>query len=266
MNAFTIDLEDWYQGVDIPFEHWGQYEQRIRIGFDKLMALLEKKKIKATFFVLGKVIEDHPDIIKEIIQEGHEVGCHTYSHPMLYKLNEQMFQTELNLCSDLIANFGISFTGFRAPYFTVDHRNIWVLKTLKDFGFEYDSSIFPGDSKRTGIKNYPKTPHLTDCGLPEFPVSTGKLANFDFGMGGAYFRILPYAIFRKKFDALSKIQPVNFYIHPWELDQHHPKIQLSSRISIPHYWNLNSTLKKLDMLTTDFEFGPINKILHATSN
>jgi hypothetical protein len=73
-------------------------------------------------------------------------------------------------------------------------------------------------------------------------------------------------IFKKKFLELSKIQPVNFYIHPWELDENHPKISMSSRISIPHYLNLNSTFKKLDMLTTDFEFGPINKIMNGTTN
>jgi polysaccharide deacetylase family protein (PEP-CTERM system associated) len=263
MNAFTIDLEDWYQGVDIPFNDWNKYEKRLRIGFDKLIFLLQKKNIKATFFVLGKVIEDHPDIITEIIQEGHEIGCHTYSHPMLYKLDEDMFNVEINKCRDLISQFKTSFTGFRAPYFTVDHRNIWVLNSLKNFGFEYDSSIFPGDSKRTGIKNYIKTPHFTESGLLEFPVSTGKLGGFDFGMGGAYFRILPYAVFKNKFYALSQLQPVNFYIHPWELDPNHPRIKLSSRISIPHYWNLNSTFNKLDMLTTDFEFGPINKILQG---
>jgi polysaccharide deacetylase family protein (PEP-CTERM system associated) len=262
-NAFTIDLEDWYQGIGIPEKEWGAYEKRIRIGFDKLMNLLARHKVKATFFILGKVIEEHPSIIKEIISGGHEVGCHTYSHNLLYEMNPQSFSEELLKCKKAIASLGAAYTGFRAPFFSVDHRSWWTLDILQKEGFQYDSSIYPGDSKRTGIVGYRKDIHLLENKMWEAPVSTFKLTKFDVGLGGAYFRILPYPLFKYKFRQINKTRSGIFYIHPWELDPGHPYLAgLPSRIRLPHYFNLNSTEKKIEKLLHDFEFIPLIDIIN----
>ena len=55
------------------------------LWFYKLLELFQKANVKATYFLLGKTIEDHPQMISEIINEGHEIACHTYSHPFIYK-------------------------------------------------------------------------------------------------------------------------------------------------------------------------------------
>jgi polysaccharide deacetylase family protein (PEP-CTERM system associated) len=257
---FTVDMEDWYQGIGLPQEQWNQYEKRIKIGHDKLLNLFSKHKVKATYFILGKVIEEFPELVKEVQNEGHELACHTYSHPFLYEITPDQFRTELKKCKELIVPFQNGYEGFRAPYFSIDNRNLWALDILKEEGFGYDSSIFPGSTARTGIQGFKKEIHTLENGLQEFPVSNFKVTKFDFGVGGAYFRILPYAYFRKKLASLLKERDAVFYIHPWELDENHPHLKgLGRRIQYTHYYNLKNTEKKLDKLLSDFQFCAPNK-------
>jgi polysaccharide deacetylase family protein (PEP-CTERM system associated) len=262
-NALTVDLEDWYQGINLPFETWGQYECRIQIGVDKILELLQKHNTKATFFTLGKVIDDHPQLVKTLINEGHEIGCHTYSHPALYNITPQIFDEELTKCEQALSKLtDQKFLGFRAPYFSIDKRSLWALDILQKHGYLYDSSIYPGDNLRTGIPGYQKKPHTLENGLIEIPMTTIKVTKFDCGLGGAYFRILPYKYFCKKLQAMnaSGING-NFYLHPWELDPQHPKLTtLPSRIRLPHYFNLKSTYTKLDLLLRDFQFGTMESV------
>ena len=134
---------------------------------------------------------------------------------------------------------------------------------LKEEGFSYDSSIFPGSTVRTGIQGFRKDIHTLDNGLKEFPISNFKVTKFDFGVGGAYFRILPYVYFRKKLKSLLKERPAVFYIHPWELDQNHPYVKgLGKRIQYTHYYNLKNTEKKLDKLLSDFQFCTLNQLIN----
>ena len=261
--CFTVDMEDWYHGIGLPVNQWDQYEKRIKIGHDKLLQLLSKHQVKATYFILGKVIEEFPELIAEVKREGHELACHTYSHPFLYQINSVEFKRELKTCKELIAPFQDGYAGFRAPYFSIDTRNLWTLDILKEEGFSYDSSIFPGSTVRTGIQGFRKDIHTLDNGLKEFPISNFKVTKFDFGVGGAYFRILPYVYFRKKLKSLLIERPAVFYIHPWELDENHPYIKgLGKRIQYTHYHNLKNTEKKLDKLLSDFQFCTLNQIIN----
>ncbi|MFL5774279.1 MAG: polysaccharide deacetylase family protein [Flavisolibacter sp.] len=258
---FTIDMEDWYQGIGLAQEEWKGYEKRVKIGHDKLLNLLSKHNVKATYFILGRVIEEFPELISEVQREGHELACHTYSHPFLYEINPGQFRAELKKCKELISPFQNGYKGFRAPYFSIDNRNLWTLDILKEEGFTYDSSIFPGSTVRTGIQGFRKDRHQLQNGLDEFPISNFKVTKFDFGVGGAYFRILPFRYFRSKLSELLKQRPAVFYIHPWELDPGHPHLKgLSKRIQYTHYFNLKNTEKKLDKLLREFDFCTPNDI------
>lgn len=261
--CFTVDMEDWYQGIGLPFNQWHLYEKRIKIGHDKLLRLLSKHKVKATYFILGKVIEEFPELIEEIKTEGHELACHTYSHPFLYNITPEELKVELIKCKELIQPFQNGYNGFRAPYFSIDTRNLWALDILKEEGFTYDSSIFPGSTVRTGIQGFKKEIHTLSNGIKELPISNFKVTKFDFGVGGAYFRILPYAYFRSKLKDLLKERHAVFYIHPWELDENHPHLKgLGKRIQYTHYYNLKNTEKKLDKLLSDFHFCTLNQLLN----
>ena len=261
--AFTVDFEDWYEGMDLPFEQWETLEKRLHIGHYKLLELFQKFNVKATYFILGKTIEDYPELIREIINEGHEIGCHTYSHPFVFRITPEVFRAEIRKCKQLIQEFGIHYTGFRAPYFSIDARCLWALDILKEEGFKYDSSVFTGDSKRTGIPGY--DPHInhSNNGLIEFPISTIRVLRFDFGVGGGYFRLLPYNYFKQKFSKILKERHSIFYIHPWEFDVNQPKVSgISNRIKFTHYVNLCSTEEKVRKLLSDYECTNVSDIIN----
>ena len=261
--AFTVDFEDWYQGIDMPFDKWESIEKRLHIGHNKLLGLFQKFNVKATYFLLGKTIEDHPELISEIIRDGHEIGCHTYSHPFIYKITPEEFRKELQKCKQLLHQFGIGFTGFRAPYFSIDRRSFWALDIIKEEGFTYDSSIFPGDTKRTGMPGFNPEIHCLNNGLTEFPVSTFKMIGLDFGVGGGYFRLLPYDYFKERISKLLDDHNSIFYIHPWELDVNQPKISgIHRRIKFTHYVNLHSTERKLTRLLSDFECTTMANVIN----
>jgi hypothetical protein len=88
------------------------------------------------------------------------------------------------------------------------------------------------------------------------------MAALDFGIGGGYFRLLPYRYFKKRLLAIDANAPVIFYIHPWELDVAQPQIPgLSKRIRFTHYVNLAGTEKKLDNLLSDFDFCTLKQTI-----
>ena len=262
--ALTVDFEDWYEGIDLPLSQWSSIEKRIRIGHYKLLNIFQKHNVKATYFLLGKTIEDHPKLIDEIIKEGHEIGCHTYSHPFLYNITPEKFREELQKCKRLISHFGITYTGFRAPYFSIDERSLWALDIIKQEGFVFDSSIFSGDAKRTGIPGYNTKIHTLENGLTELPMSTIKILGNDFGVGGGYFRLLPYKIFKQKLEKILAHRDTVFYVHPWELDVEQPKLTgMNKRIQFTHYINLKSTERKLCQLLSDFECSNASDIINS---
>ncbi|HQV01228.1 MAG TPA: polysaccharide deacetylase family protein, partial [Bacteroidia bacterium] len=96
MNAFTIDFEDWYQGVELPYSDWPKYEKRVEIGFYKIFEMLNQKNIKATWFTLGWVAQNYPHLIKELHNAGHELASHGYKHDLAYKLTPEMFKEDVS--------------------------------------------------------------------------------------------------------------------------------------------------------------------------
>ncbi|HRI19980.1 MAG TPA: DUF3473 domain-containing protein [Panacibacter sp.] len=259
--SFTVDWEDWYHGLGLPLEQSSKLERRLKIGHYKLLNLLSKYKIKGTFFLLGEMMEEFPDLVHEIKNEGHELGCHTYSHPFLYEITPEKFREEIRKCKELITPYQEKYEGFRAPYFSVKSANLWVLDILKEEGFMYDSSIFPGNTFRSGISGFPKDIHTLSNGLKEYPISNFNISKFQVGVGGAYFRILPYKYFRYRLKKLLEERPAMFYFHPFELDPGQPYIKgLKQRAVHTHYYNLAKTEERLERLFTDFEFHPLMEV------
>jgi hypothetical protein len=80
--------------------------------------------------------------------------------------------------------------------------------------------------------------------------------------GGAYFRIYPYQVTKQAIRSVNREgQPVTFYLHPWELDPDHPRINVPRRIALTHYFNLGATERRLKRLLTDFKLAPMKEVL-----
>jgi len=267
-NALTIDFEDWYQGLEVPYAQWDGFEDRIAIVGRKLLQILDEVGTKATFFVLGCVAEKHPDIIREIDYAGHEIGTHGLSHTFIYKQTPQVFRREMvravGFLEDLI---GKKVLGHRAPFFSITKTSLWALDILGELGIRYDSSIFPVLNYRYGIADAPRFPYdiqRAEFILKEFPISTLQLPKVTLPIsGGAYFRIYPYQLTKYALRAVNRSgKPVTFYIHPWELDADHPRIDLPRRIALTHYFNLGATEKRFRRLLRDFKFEPMKQVLN----
>ncbi len=267
-NILSVDVEDWYQGLEvIPIENWSHFEDRIWIGLTSLLNLLEKTRTKATFFILGYLAEQFPEVVLEIQKRGHEIGTHGYSHKLIYKQDVEEFAKELKRSIEIIEEItGNRPLGFRAPFFSITQDAIWAFDALISEGIVYDSSIFPVWNYRYGIPSYQRLPHkIKSCDgkeILELPMSTLRYWGINLPMcGGAYLRILPYSYTKWGIDQLNKLGiPVIFYIHPWELDVEQPKIRLPKRISLTHYANLDSTEPKLRRLLHSFQFTTMREV------
>ena len=260
VNAFTVDFEDWYQGIEIDSTEWNSFKDRIEIEADLILNILAKNKIKATFFVLGYVAEHYPHLARTIQEQGHEIGTHGYSHAFIYQQSREPFATELRRSLQLLEDIcGTKVKCHRAPFFSITENSLWVLDILMKEGITCDSSIFPVHNYRYGIPDAPRGPYyiqLNGKKLLEIPISTCAFCGKNIPMaGGAYFRIFPYWLTKRLIQRVNKQgYPVIFYIHPWELDSDHPRIRLPRRIAATHYYNLKSTEPKLEKLLKDFQF------------
>ena len=114
----------------------------------RFLDIFKKYDIKATFFIIGKNLEDDSNskILLKIINQGHELANHTYSHPLNFsKLSMNEKKMEIEKCHNLVyTKLGYDMKGFRAPSWDVDNETLTILENM---GYDYDSSIFPSPFK-----------------------------------------------------------------------------------------------------------------------
>lgn len=266
-NALTIDFEDWYQGLEIPYGNWDGFESRIELSGRRVLEVFHDAGVRATFFILGFIAEKYPSLVKEIAAAGHEVGTHGYSHSFIYRQSAETFREELGRSVQVLEDLtGEKVVGHRAPFFSITKESLWAIDVLQELGIRYDSSIFPVLNYRYGIADAPRYPYLlesNDQSIMEFPISTWKILGKNLPVaGGAYFRIYPYALTRAAFRSINREgRPAVFYLHPWELDPDHPRIDVPRRIALTHYFNLRATERRLRRLLRDFHFLPMKEVL-----
>ena len=268
-NVFSVDLEDWFQGLEIDMKYWAAYAPRLRAGLDPLLDLLEQYSTRATFFVLGYQAERTPDIIRDLAGRGHEIASHGYSHRFVYTQTPAEFRSDVSHSRKILEDLtGMAIEGYRAPFFSITNASLWAHDILLDEGFLYDSSVFPVKNYRYGIPGAQRHPDwlLTESGrqIFEIPLSTarvsigGNLHGMNIPMsGGGYFRLYPYALTQALTRRIHREgSRLIFYVHPWEYDQEHPRVEMPRRFArFTHYHNLASTIGKTEHLLQDFEFG-----------
>ncbi len=263
-NAFTVDFEDWYQGIELPYKDWGNYERRIEKGFYPVFDALQKHNVKATFFTLGWVAKEYPKLIKELAAAGHELGSHGYSHEKVYNLTPQQFRKEVkdtkNIIEDITAQ---KVTTYRAPFFSITHKSLWALEILAEEGYTIDCSISPIKTWRYGIASCPdEIFRIKEANIIEFPVSTFKYLRRPWAIGGAYFRLFPYSFTANGMNKrIKNKQSTMFYIHPWEYDPSHPKIKIERKAQFTHYTRLGKTLPYTQKLLSHYQFGTVSEVV-----
>lgn len=277
-HAMTVDVEDYYQvaafaNVIKPAE-WTQWPSRVEENTEKLLQLFDDAGIRITFFILGWVAERHPELVRRIQAQDHEIASHGYSHQLIYRQTPEVFRDETARSKQILEDIiQTPVTGYRAASYSITRRSLWALDTLADLGFTWDSSIFPTRHDNYGIPGSPEQPYtiITSSGarLTEFPLTTAKVLGQAIpAAGGGYFRQYPYALSRWLFEraSLNQTKPQIFYLHPWEIDPDQPRIPNASWFSrFRHYTNLKRCLPRLQRMIDDFQFGTISQSLGSVA-
>ena len=230
---------------------------------DKLLRTMDEYGTKGTFFWLGELAEEYPDLVRTVVDAGHRIGCHGWFHNFVSEsppaILEQQVSDARNRLEDIT---GKQVLSFRAPFFSITRDTLWILDMLVGLGFTIDSSIFPTINWRYGIPGFPdeiRKVRRKSGSLWLAPVTTRRILGVSVPVsGGAYFRLYPYAFSRANFLwAARQGKPAVFYIHPWELDPDHPRRSFDSRARLTHYAKLSSCEGKLRMLLSEFRFEPL---------
>jgi polysaccharide deacetylase family protein (PEP-CTERM system associated) len=249
-DILTIDVEEWFHGhnylAHVPPSRWDAQEQRVVANTERVLDLLARHDVLATFFVLGWTAERHPDLVCRIAAAGHEIGCHSHAHPVVFEQGEDAFRADLDRALAALAACGVTPRGYRAPSFTITPPVHHYLEILRERGFAYDSSLFPVVHPRYGQPDSPRHPFILvptdghrdgrDASAGAGPGETGQPfvvvpmptwrflgRNVPFS-GGGYMRLLPGWAYRLvRAGANRQGLPCVIYLHPWEFDDFRPR-------------------------------------------
>jgi polysaccharide deacetylase family protein (PEP-CTERM system associated) len=264
-NILSIDVEEWFQVENlkqaIAPKGWAYCEKRLPFNILEILALLEEKGIKATFFVLGWIAEKYPQIVETIDQKGHEIASHGYAHKLVFTQSEEEFREDVKRSIEVLGKLtGKQIIGYRAPSFSINQECSWAYEILFELGIRYDSSIFPVKHPHYGIPTAPRFPFEIELknqkSLKEFPLSTIRLLGLNLPVaGGAYLRILPYWYNHWGIKRLNREgRKAVVYLHPWEIDPGQPREIVSFSKRFRHYTNLDIMKEKIKKLLEDFDF------------
>jgi polysaccharide deacetylase family protein (PEP-CTERM system associated) len=266
-HLLSIDLEDWFHLLDndetATPEQWQTFPSRIEQNTAKLLELFKRHDTKATFFVLGWIAEKYPELIQKIQMQGHEIGCHSYAHPLIYNMTEAEFEKDLVKALTILKKItGSEIKSYRAPGFSITKDCLWAFDILTKHGITHDSSVFPTSRAHGGLSGYPEKPYImkTKYGdLKEFPISLSKILHKKVVFaGGGYFRLFPLWYLQSQFKKFTNNNtPVITYLHPRDIDSDQPRLKLSKVRMFKTYIGLNKTISKLDQLLTKYSFTKI---------
>jgi polysaccharide deacetylase family protein (PEP-CTERM system associated) len=269
----SFDIEDWFHAENVrgslPTHDWDQLESRLEPNVHELLDILAAAQARSTFFVLGWVADRFPGVVRRIVDEGHEVASHTYLHRNLNQLPPDEVKEELHRSKDRLEQVaGSAVRGVRAPNFSISDV---VLDLIAEAGYRYDSSYF-------GFEQHDRYGKLSTAIPPGEPVTEIRPGLLEIQMtrvaiarrqvpwaGGAYFRLIPYPVFRWGVAKHLRSNPwFTFYFHPWELDPDEvPPAGMPRALRFRAYTGRRRTRRDLRRLVSEFGSTRIDEALRG---
>ena len=267
----TVDVEDYFQVSAferyIAREDWQRLPQRVERNTDRVLALFARHGVKATFFMLGWIAERYPQLLRRIVDEGHELASHGYAHVRVTQQTPDEFYEDIRRTKQLLEDIsGIAVRGYRAASYSIGATNLWALEVLQRAGYAYSSSIYPIHHDLYGMPEAPRFAFRPQgaAGLLEVPVTTVAVGGRKLPCGGGgYFRLLPYTLSRWAIRRVNQQdgQACVFYFHPWELDPQQPRVPgIDYKTRFRHYLNLNRMERRLRALLRDFQWDRMDRV------
>lgn len=140
--TFDFDAEEVWIGEDP--ENAGrpgvlsQGTYGAKVAVPLVLDVLERRGVRASFFVPGRVAERHPGRVREIVERGHELALHGYTHTSPTKLTPAEEEAELLKGREVLTSFGVEVTGYRSPSWDLSGAT---LELLERHGFAYSSNL-----------------------------------------------------------------------------------------------------------------------------
>ena len=270
LNGMSVDVEEWFQvGA---FERvidkgdWNGLASRVEANTDATLALFAESGVRATFFTLGWVADRYPQLIRRIVDAGHEIASHGWDHQRVFTMDAETFRADLARARKTIEDAGGKrVTGYRAPSFSIDQRTPWAHVVLAEEGYAYSSSVAPLKHDHYGWREAPRYAFrpLPDSALIELPVTVAEIGQRRLATGGGFFRLLPSALTNfavRQVNAADR--PAVFYFHPWEIDPAQPRVrQAPMRSKLRHYARLGAMADKLRGLIGRHEWGRVDAVV-----
>ena len=183
------------------------------------LRLLRRRQMHATFFVVGAVARKYPDLIRQLVDEGHEVGCHTDTHDALDRLTPETFRANLERNVESLTSAGASnVVGFRAPIFSLTPETQWAYGVLNSLGFCYSSSVLAAKNPLYGWPEFGTEIRRIE-GVTEIPVTLHTIGPLRVPIfGGTYFRLAPSMLVRGAMRNHGEDRPLVGFFHPYDID------------------------------------------------
>ena len=219
----SIDFEDYKHDLKRLLKTGDTNNINETILFKKYNLINKILKLKgngegkyATFFCTGILAQKAPKLIRQIVNDGHEIGCHYFYHDFMrnQEINhvKKMLTKAKNILEDVSQK---EVLGFRAPYFAIDKENPEQYLTIQEM-FKYDSSFFC--SSKNELMEFRKKMNLDKLFL--IPLISKKFFGKNLRLGGTYVKLFPlyYSYMMYEF---SKKQNFEFqiYMHPYEFEK-----------------------------------------------
>jgi polysaccharide deacetylase family protein (PEP-CTERM system associated) len=219
----SVDFEDWHQLVRrrVGVTGWEQPGPALERQTEALLNLFDELGARATFFVLGMAARAHPELVKRVVDSGHEIGSHGDAHLPVHSQTPDEFAADLQAARATIEDLtGHTPVGYRAPAFSITGNCAdWAHRTLAEEGFAYDASQHDSPALRDRVDTTDTSPHRLAAGLWEFPIAVWRMsgAGPKIPVGGAsYWQLLPTPVLLKGLDRAGPL--AGLYLHPNELD------------------------------------------------
>jgi polysaccharide deacetylase family protein (PEP-CTERM system associated) len=275
VNALTIDVEDYFQvsalAPYIPRNDWERTDCRVEPNVDRILSMLDDHAARATFFTLGWIADRYPQLVRRIVDGGHELASHGYAHLRATDQDAATFLADISRAKRVLEDIGgVEVQGYRAPSFSIGATNPWAFDCIRQSGYRYSSSVYPIRHDHYGMPDAPRFTHRIRDGLLEVPVATMRLLDRNWPAGGGgYFRLMPYAMSRWLLRRVNEVdhQPAIFYFHPWEIDAAQPRVRgIDLKTRFRHYVNLGRTERRLRRLLADFGWGRVDEAILKQAN
>ena len=223
----------------------------------RLLDFYRENNVTATFFVVGQVARDHPDLIKEIVSTGHEVGCHGDSHKPINMMSREEFKRDLNDNMDALFRHTTDVQGYRSPCFSLGEHETWAWDEMSRAGLTYSSSVLPANGMYYGWPSFGREPAEVTSGFWEIPMTLAdsKFFRYPFA-GGIYLRMLPASLISRFAKTISaKGHPVLSYVHPYDVDFEEAEFPMNRNALFNKFLfaGRRSTLAKLQLLCRDLD-------------